>query len=49
MTYPQADEMINQLVIISEKIDTLQLADIMSFGLGALCAIAFVIAANTKW
>jgi len=56
MNYPQAKEMINQLVIISEKIDTLQLMqntlqlmDIMSFGLGALCAIAFVIAANTKW
>ena len=28
---------------------TMQLADIMSFGLGALCAIAFVIAAHTKW
>jgi hypothetical protein len=28
---------------------TLQLADIMSFGLGALCAIAFVIAAHTEW
>jgi len=28
---------------------TLQLADIMSFGLGAFCAIAFVIAAHTKW
>ncbi len=27
----------------------LQLGDIMSFGLGALCAIAFVIAAHTRW
>jgi hypothetical protein len=26
-----------------------QLGDIMSFGLGALTGIAFVIAANTKW
>ena len=28
---------------------TLQLGDIMSFGLGALCAIAFVIASQIKW
>lgn len=28
---------------------TLQLGDIMSFGLGALCAIAFVIASNMRW
>ena len=28
---------------------TLQLADIMSFGLGALCAIAFVIASSMRW
>jgi hypothetical protein len=28
---------------------TLQLADIMSFGLGALCGIAFVIAASLRW
>jgi hypothetical protein len=27
----------------------LQLADIMSFGLGALCAIAFVIASHIRW
>ena len=27
----------------------LQLGDIMSFGLGALCGIAFVIAANMRW
>ena len=28
---------------------TLQVADIMSFGLGGLCAIAFVISANMRW
>lgn len=28
---------------------TLQLGDIMSFGLGALCGIAFVIAAAMRW
>jgi len=28
---------------------TLQLGDIMSFGLGALCAIAFVISAHMRW
>ena len=28
---------------------TLQLVDIMSFGLGALCGIAFVIAASLRW
>lgn len=28
---------------------TLQLGDIMSFGLGGLCAIAFVIAATIRW
>lgn len=28
---------------------TLQLGDIMSCGLGALCAIAFVIASQIKW
>ena len=27
----------------------LQLGDIMSFGLGGLCAMAFVIAANMRW
>lgn len=27
----------------------LQLGDIMSFGLGALCGIAFVIASNMRW
>lgn len=27
----------------------LNLGDIMSFGLGGLCGIAFVIAANIKW
>jgi len=28
---------------------TLQLGDIMSFGLGALCGIAFVISSNMRW
>jgi hypothetical protein len=28
---------------------TLQLSEIMSFGLGALTAIAFVIASNIRW
>jgi hypothetical protein len=37
-----------ELITILENI-TLQLGDIMSFGLGALCAIAFVIAAQTRW
>ena len=27
----------------------IQLGDIMSFGMGALCAIAFVIASHIKW
>ena len=37
-----------ELTAILEQI-TLQLVDIMSFGLGALCGIAFVIASNIKW
>jgi|GEM_PF-2042876 hypothetical protein len=37
-----------ELTAILEQI-TLQLGDIMSFGLGALCGIAFVIASNIKW
>jgi hypothetical protein len=37
-----------ELTTILENI-TLQLGDIMSFGLGALCAIAFVIAAHMRW
>ena len=37
-----------ELTAILEQI-TLQLGDIMSFGLGALCGIAFVIAAHTRW
>jgi len=37
-----------ELSAILEQI-TLQLGDIMSFGLGALCGIAFVIASNIKW
>jgi len=28
---------------------TVQLGDIMSFGLGALCGIAFVIASSLRW
>jgi len=28
---------------------TQQLGDIMSFGLGALCGIAFVIASHMRW
>jgi hypothetical protein len=28
---------------------TVQLGDIMSFGLGGLCAIAFVIASSIRW
>lgn len=34
-------------MILSEI--TLQLGEIMSFGLGALTAIAFVIAAHMRW
>ena len=37
-----------ELTAILEQI-TLQLGDIMSFGLGALCGIAFVIASHIKW
>ena len=37
-----------ELTTILENI-TIQLGDIMSFGLGALCAIAFVIASTIKW
>ncbi len=31
------------------QVFSLRLADIMSFGLGALCAIAFVIATHMRW
>ena len=37
-----------ELTIILQDI-TVQLGDIMSFGLGALCAIAFVVASHIKW
>lgn len=37
-----------ELTILLENI-TLQLGDIMSFGLGGLCAIAFVIASAIRW
>ncbi|WP_319548096.1 hypothetical protein [Desulfogranum marinum] len=37
-----------ELTLILENI-TLQLSDIMSFGAGALFAIAFVISAHTRW
>lgn len=37
-----------ELTIVLEAI-SLQLADIMSFGLGGLTGIAFVITANKRW
>lgn len=37
-----------ELTAILEQI-ILQLGDIMSFGLGALCGIAFVISSHIKW
>lgn len=37
-----------ELTTILEAI-TLQLSDIMSFGLGGLVGIAFVITANKRW
>ena len=37
-----------ELTLVLNTIVT-QLGDIMSFGLGALTGIAFVIAAHTKW
>ena len=37
-----------ELTLILDNI-TLQLGDIMSFGVGALFAIAFVISAHTRW
>lgn len=37
-----------ELTILLENI-TLQLGDIMSFGLGGLCAIAFVVASAIRW
>ncbi len=41
MTAAELTDILNQIV--------LQLGDIMSFGLGALCGIAFVIAASMRW
>lgn len=41
MTAAELTDILNQI--------TLQLGDIMSFGLGALCAIAFVIASSLRW
>ena len=41
MTAAELIDILNQIV--------LQLGQIMSFGLGALCGIAFVIAASMRW
>ena len=41
MTAAELTDILNQI--------TLQLGDIMSFGLGALCGIAFVIASSMRW
>ena len=37
-----------ELTTILQEI-TVQVANVMSFGLGGLCAMAFVMASNTRW